>query len=203
MAQRADRKSIPADHWAAAIIEQRPVATLMPYAKNARTHPAHTVEQLAASIREFGFVNPVLVDENGEIIAGHGRVMASGQIGLETVPVIVRAGLTDAQKRALRLADNKMALNSGWDFDMLGQELQLLQTEDPALFDLTGFGTEELDSMLTGWQTEHANLDAMTAGTSAGTVKITVSCATANEAEVRRIVTEALAAQPALGASIA
>lgn len=144
---RAARSAAAPSQWAARAIQQVATADLLPYAANARTHSDAQVEQIAASIREFGFVNPVLVDEHGEIIAGHGRTLAAKLLGLERVPVIRRDGLSDAQKRALRLADNKIALNSGWDEALLAAELSVLADMD---FDinLTGFDTTEIDALL-------------------------------------------------------
>jgi len=144
---RTARSSAAPSQWAARAIQQVATADLLPYAANARTHSDAQVEQIAASIREFGFVNPVLVDEHGEIIAGHGRTLAAKLLGLERVPVIRRDGLSDAQKRALRLADNKIALNSGWDEALLAAELSVLADMD---FDinLTGFDTTEIDALL-------------------------------------------------------
>jgi hypothetical protein len=119
VASRSSRHStitqvqMPQAPWAASAVEARAVAALLPYAGNARTHSAEQVAQIAASIIEFGFVAPVLVDERGEIIAGHGRLLAAKSLGLDTVPTIVRAGLSDAQKSAYRLADNRIALNAG------------------------------------------------------------------------------------------
>src|SRR6188474_3475151 len=100
-------------------IESRPVTSLIPYARNARTHSDEQVAQIAASIREFGFTNPVLVDGDNGIIAGHGRVLAARKLGMTTVPVIELAGMSEAQKRAYIIADNKLALNAGWDTEML------------------------------------------------------------------------------------
>lgn len=120
-----------------------PVDDLVPYERNARTHSPEQIEQIAASIREFGFTNPVLIDEQCRVIAGHGRVLAARSLGMATVPTLELAGLTDAQRRALILADNKLALNAGWDLDVLKAELQDLQTES---FDLglLGWSDEEL-----------------------------------------------------------
>jgi ParB-like chromosome segregation protein Spo0J len=128
-------------------IEQLPTASLIPYARNARTHSEEQVTQIAASIREFGFNNPVLIDTQSTIIAGHGRVMAAGKLGLESVPCIRLTHLTDAQRRAYVLADNRIALNSGWDSDLLAIELGELGDEG---FDLglLGFGDEELQGLL-------------------------------------------------------
>lgn len=128
-------------------IELWPVGRLQPYAKNARTHSDEQVDQIAASIREFGFTNPILVDSADGIIAGHGRLMAAKRLGLATVPVIVLDHLTDAQRRAYILADNKLALNAGWDNDLLAQELAQLQDEGFDL-ELAGFSDEELADLL-------------------------------------------------------
>lgn len=123
-----------------------PVSALKPYEKNARTHSAEQVEQLTRSIREFGFTNPLLVDETDRIIAGHGRLQAALALGMSEVPVIILAGLTDAQRRALILADNKIALNSGWDLKLLTEELADLKLDGYDLT-LTGFSLEEIDAM--------------------------------------------------------
>src|SRR6202035_2373819 len=101
--------------WPADKVERWPVAKLVPNARNARTHSDEQVTQLAASIREFGWTIPVLVDEAGGIIAGHGRILAAHRIGIEDVPVMVAAGWSDAKKRAYMLADNKLTLNGEWD----------------------------------------------------------------------------------------
>ena len=95
------------------------VSDVRGYERNARTHSTEQIDQIAASIREFGFTNPLLVDENGGIIAGHGRLAAAQRLGLDGVPCIVLAHLTDAQRRAYILADNKLALNAGWDEELL------------------------------------------------------------------------------------
>lgn len=119
----------------------------MPYARNARTHSDEQVAQIAASIREWGWTVPVLIDEDGGLIAGHGRVLAARKLGLAEIPVMVATGWSEAQKRAYVLADNKLALNAGWDADLLRVELADLQAFD---FDLglTGFSDEELAGLL-------------------------------------------------------
>ncbi len=124
-----------------------PVGKLVPYDKNPRTHSTEQVNQIAASIAEFGFLNPILVDTAAGIIAGHGRLQAAKQLGLAQVPVVVLDHLTDAQKRAYVIADNKLALNAGWDEDLLRAEMAALAAED---FDLpvTGFSDEELAGLL-------------------------------------------------------
>ncbi|MFA5407263.1 MAG: ParB/Srx family N-terminal domain-containing protein [Bacilli bacterium] len=108
-------------------IEQIPLAELIPYARNARTHSAANISQLAGSLREFGWVNPVLIDADNGIIAGHGRVMAAQQLGMMTAPCLRISHLTDAQRRAYILADNQLALNAGWDEELLKIELADLQ----------------------------------------------------------------------------
>lgn len=125
-------------------VELRAIDALAPYAANARTHSPEQVAQIAASMREFGWTNPVLIDEAGGIIAGHGRVMAARELGASHVPCIVIAGLSAAQRRALVIADNKLALNAGWDFGILASELAAL---DDGAFDmaLTGFDAGEIE----------------------------------------------------------
>lgn len=128
-------------------IEHVAIEALIPYARNARTHSAEQVAQLAASMREFGWTNPVLIDEVGGIIAGHGRVLAARSLGMTAVPCIRLAHLSDAQKRALVLADNKLAENAGWDEELLAEELRALMTMgfDPLL---TGFDDDEIQALL-------------------------------------------------------
>ena len=128
-------------------IEQIKTAALTPYARNSRTHSEEQVAQVAASIREFGFTNPVLIDADGVIVAGHGRVMAAKSLGMEKVPCIRLGHLTEAQIRAYVIADNKLAENAGWDEDMLRLEIQHLQSVD---FDLSlmGFSDDDLASLL-------------------------------------------------------
>ena len=128
-------------------IEKWPLDRLLPYAANARTHSETQVAQLAGSIAEFGFNVPVLVDERGVLIAGHGRLLAARHLGLAEVPVIRLDHLTDAQARAYRLADNQLALNAGWDDELLAAELARLQ-EDGFSLDLIGFSDEDLDRLM-------------------------------------------------------
>jgi len=128
-------------------VERRKVSDLIPYARNSRTHSDAQVAQLAASIREWGWTTPVLIDQAGMIIAGHGRVLAARKLGLEDVPVVVADGWTDAQKRAYVVADNKLALNAGWDFDLLAVEVAGLSEEGFDL-QLIGFSDDELAAIL-------------------------------------------------------
>ncbi len=128
-------------------IEIWPIDRLIPYARNPRTHSPEQVAQIAASIREFGFTNPVLVDGRAGIIAGHGRVMAARQLGLAQVPVVVLDHLTETQRRAYVIADNKLALNAGWDEELLALELQELQGDGYDLA-LAGLSEAEVDELL-------------------------------------------------------
>ena len=132
-------------------VTYRPVDAIIPSRHNARTHPKRQIDQIVASIREFGFTNPILIDPDGGIIAGHGRLLAAKAMALGEVPTITLEGLSEAQKRALRLADNKIALGAGWDVDLLKLELAELSTLDVG-FDLsvTGFSTGEIDVALNG-----------------------------------------------------
>jgi len=128
--------------WPADRIERWPIGRLVPYARNARTHSDAQVGQIAASIREWGWTNPVLVDEEGTIIAGHGRVLAARKLRIAQVPVMVAAGWTEAQKRAYTIADNKLTLNGGWDEELLGLEIGELEVLGFDL-DLIGFSDDE------------------------------------------------------------
>jgi ParB-like chromosome segregation protein Spo0J len=130
-----------------AAIESMPIAKLRPHPGNARTHSKKQIRQIADSIRQFGFTNPVLIGEDGDILAGHGRVEAAKLLGLESVPTVRLAHLNAAQRRAYVLADNKLALNAGWDHELLGIELQaLLDLEFDV--ELTGFSPAEIDIVL-------------------------------------------------------
>lgn len=128
-------------------IEQIDIESLAPYANNSRTHSAEQVQQVASSIREFGFTNPVLIDAVGGIIAGHGRVLAAKSIGMLKVPCIRLSHLSDAQRRAYVIADNKLALNAGWDDAILSRELDELRDCEFDL-DLTGFNDDEIAELI-------------------------------------------------------
>ncbi len=138
--------------WLADKIEQWPTGKLLPYARNARTHTDAQVAQIAASIAEFGFTNPILAGSDGVIVAGHGRLSAAQKLGIPTVPVVVLDHLTPTQRRALVIADNRIAENAGWDEAMLQVELAALQDED---FDLalTGFDADALADLMAGEET--------------------------------------------------
>jgi DNA modification methylase len=133
--------------WPADTVERKPLRSLVPYARNARTHSEAQVAQLAGSIREWGFTMPILVDEAGSIIAGHGRVLAADRLGIGDVPVITARGWSEAQKQAYRIADNKLALNAGWDEQLLGIEIADLASGEFNL-DLIGFNETELAKLL-------------------------------------------------------
>lgn len=135
--------------WLANKIEQWPTGKLLPYARNARTHSDEQVAQIAASIVEFGFTNPILAGSDGIIVAGHGRLTAAQKLGLEVVPVVVLDHLTPTQRRALIIADNRIAENAGWDDAMLRVELDALRDDDFDL-SLTGFDADALADLYEG-----------------------------------------------------
>ena len=128
-------------------IETRPVAKLLPYVSNSRTHSDAQVAQIAASIKEFGWTNPILIDGDNTIIAGHGRLLAARKLGMESVPAIVLDHLSKAQQRALVIADNQLALNAGWDIQLLKAEIEDLNLEGFDL-ELLGFDERELANFI-------------------------------------------------------
>jgi ParB-like chromosome segregation protein Spo0J len=147
-------------------IERRAIEELIPYARNSRTHSDAQVAQIAASIKEWGWTMPILVDEAGGIIAGHGRVMAARSLGHKDVPVVIASGWTDAKKRAYVIADNKLALNAGWDNEMLKTEIdELIQSGYD--MDLIGFDSEDFEKLINeqtfepGSQDEQGKLDQL------------------------------------------
>lgn len=125
-------------------IEYKNIEEIKKYKRNSRTHSDEQIEQIVNSIKEFGFTNPLLIDENNEIIAGHGRYEAALKLKMDKVPCIVLRGLTNLQKKAYVIADNKLALNASWDLNLLSEELEELKEND---FDLSliGFDDDELD----------------------------------------------------------
>jgi ParB-like chromosome segregation protein Spo0J len=128
--------------WPADSVERQKLENLIPYARNARTHSEAQIGQIAASIREWGFTVPVLIDEAGMIIAGHGRVLAAAQLGLGEIPVIVARGWSDAQKQAYVIADNQLQLNAGWDEGLL--RLEVSELKGLGFEPLLGFSEAEL-----------------------------------------------------------
>lgn len=129
-------------------VTYRKIADLVPYDRNARTHSDEQIAQIAAAIKQFGWTNPVLIDEESRLIAGHGRIAAASLLGIAVVPTICVRGLSDAQRRALTLADNKIALNAGWDFALVTSELQALQMIGGVDLDGIGFSLDELDELI-------------------------------------------------------
>ena len=132
-----------------------PVEKLIPFARNARTHSDEQVAQIAASIAEFGWTNPILAGADGIVIAGHARLLAARKLGMTEVPVIVLDHLTDSQRRALVLADNRLALNAGWDEEMLRVEIAALD-EDGFNLEVVGFTDEEIEGLLRDPEEVHA-----------------------------------------------
>lgn len=141
--------------WAADQVERRAVSELVPYARNARTHSEAQVAQIAGSIREWGWTIPVLIDEDGGIIAGHGRVLAALKLGLAEVPAMTARGWSEAQKRAYVIADNRLAENAGWDEDLLRIELTDLLETIPG--DLMGFAEADLKALFAEADTQHGS----------------------------------------------
>lgn len=135
--------------WPASSVESWPIGRVIPFARNARTHSDAQVAQIAGSLREWGWTNPLLVDEDGTLIAGHGRLLAARQLGIESVPVMVARGWSKVQRDAYVIADNKLALNASWNDEQLFSELVALNGTG---FDLNviGFSQEEFDAMMTG-----------------------------------------------------
>lgn len=146
-----DKPTLPADLWPATTVEMRPVEELVPYARNARTHPPEQVEQIAASMRRFGFTIPMLVAEDGTIISGHGRLMAAQRLGLAEVPVMVAKGWSDEDRRVYCLADNRLAETSEWDPETLAlewRELVALGAGDD--LSMIGFSQEDIEDLVPG-----------------------------------------------------
>jgi len=140
------------------------VEALIPYARNSRTHSEEQVAQIAGSIREFGFTNPVLIGNDNDIIAGHGRVMAARKLAMEEVPCIRLGYLTEAQKRVYVIADNKLALNAGWDEELLKVELIGLRDDEGFDLGLTGFSADEVAAMLDEFESGEAPMPELADG---------------------------------------
>jgi ParB-like chromosome segregation protein Spo0J len=140
---QAAQPETPVRQWPAEHVEKRALSALLPYARNARTHSAAQIGQIASSILEWGWTMPVLADENGIIIAGHGRVLAAERLAIEEIPVMIAHGWSDAQKQAYRIADNKLAENAGWDEALLGVEIADLKAYDYDV-SLLGYSDKEI-----------------------------------------------------------
>jgi len=147
IATRRESSVIPERVLRDLVVERWPIDRLIPYVRNARTHTEEQVAQVAASIIEFGWTNPILVGADGVIIAGHARLLAARKLGMTEVPVIVLDHLSETQRRALVLADNRLALSAGWDEEMLRVELDSLKADSFDL-DLVGFTDAELEELL-------------------------------------------------------
>src|SRR5512142_2043554 len=144
-----DRSDLSVRRTSELAITYQRIEVLKPYSRNARTHSKHQIRQIAASINEFGFTNPILTDRNNTIMAGHGRMEAAKSLGIEIVPTVCLESLTEEQVRAYILADNKLAENAGWDRSILAIELQHLLTVDDQLdVTVTGFEIPEIDLIL-------------------------------------------------------
>ncbi|KYK50075.1 hypothetical protein A1D31_22450 [Bradyrhizobium liaoningense] len=135
-------KSEMAKYWPADAVERRPIRELIPSARNARQHSDEQIEEIAASMSEFGWTMPILIDENGSVIAGHGRLLAAEQLGFDSAPTMIARGWTDAQKRAYLIADNKLTMNATWDEALL--RIELGDLAQLGMADLTGFSETEL-----------------------------------------------------------
>ena len=151
----AQAKPSVTQNWPATEVQLTPTDKLIPYARNSRTHSDEQVSEIAASIKEWGFTTPVLVDEESTLIAGHGRLLAAQKLGLEQIPVMTAKGWTDAQKKAYVIADNKLALNAGWDDEILATELGALYELDLDFdVEITGFTISEVDNLIDGLSVE-------------------------------------------------
>lgn len=173
-------------------VELWPVKKLNPYKKNSRTHSPEQVDQIANAITEFGFTNPILVDSESGIIAGHGRLLAAKKLKLKDVPVIVLDHLTEAQKRAYVIADNKLALNAGWDEALLQEEIGDLLAEDFDI-DLLGFSDDELQDLMTDdWDSDIEKVEKVEKNTSGLTAVIKIECPEESKTELREFIREAI-----------
>lgn len=178
----------------------RPVAELIPYARNAKLHPEAQVRKIAASIREFGFTSPVLT-RGRDVLAGHGRLLAAEALGLEEVPTIDLSHLTPTQAKAYILADNRIA-ESPWDAEMLALELEELKAEDYDL-DLTGFDAEEVEHFLAGWESDIGKAEAVEPSDAAAEGSVRLLCPQEGIGALQAWLREALAGCPVDGVRLA
>jgi len=165
--------------WPADKVERRKVSDLLPYARNSRTHSDAQVAQIAASIREWGWTMPILVDEAGNVIAGHGRIMAAQKLGIEDVPCMTASGWSEAKRRAYVIADNKLAINSAWDMDLLKIEMQEIDGLGFNL-ELTGFDVAEMTAL---FDDEPSNEDLPEQKDLQATFEVAVECKDETEQE--------------------
>jgi hypothetical protein len=175
-------------------IELVAIDRLVPYARNSRTHSDEQVAQIAASMREFGFTNPVLLDADDGIVAGHGRVLAARKLGMPAVPCLRLGHLTDIQRRAYVIADNKLALNANWDKDLLRLEMEELALAGIDT-SLTGWGGVELESFLTDlddWQSDIGKAEGVDPKNTTAKGKLTVSFDEHDREELREAITNCI-----------
>lgn len=172
--------------------EPWPIDRLVPYEKNPKVHPPEQVAQIVASMRQFGWTIPVLIDPDGKVIAGHGRLQAAREIGLTSVPVLIARGWSDDQKRAYIIADNRLTEGGAWDADLLRGELADLFD---AGFDMTtlGYSAAELDAAMQGWAVSSERVDGTAPGITGNLSVVSVKCTRAQEAAVRDAVVAAMA----------
>jgi len=166
-------------NWPADAVKRWPIARLVPYARNSRVHSDAQIGQIAASIREWGWTVPILIDEQGGIIAGHARLLAALKLGLDEVPVMIAQGWSEAQVRAYVIADNKLNENAAWDDDLLRIELSDL-AKDGFELETIGFSTADLNSFLGGWGYNEERIDA--AGAHTDGIKTTIKVVVPQEA---------------------
>lgn len=185
--------AISPDSWPVYSTRPTPIGELLPYARNARTHSDEQVAQLAALIQEFGWTMPILADEAGEIIAGHGRILAAHLLGLAEVPVADAKGWSEEQKRAYRIADNRLAELSVWDDDLLKIELEELRDLGADL-SLTAFTQSELDAVFDGWAENSGLIERHGAHAEGITSMIKVHVAKDTKSEAEKVIREALTA---------
>ena len=159
----------------------RKTSDLIPYVNNSRTHSDQQIKQIAASIKEFGFTNPILIDESNGVIAGHGRIEAAGKLGMDEVPCIVLDGLTDAQKKAYVIADNQLALNAGWNEDLLKLEIEGLKELEFDI-DLLGFDDDFIINP------EDVNFPDLGDGSDSGVMSITFTVTDEQKEDIDRAI---------------
>jgi ParB-like chromosome segregation protein Spo0J len=188
---RAKAVTAPEQSWPADKVERRPLAELIPYARNPRAHGEESVAQIAASMVEWGWTMPVLVDEQGVLIAGHGRVLAAQRLGYDEAPVMVATGWSKAQIAAYRLADNRIAMSSTWDPDLLRIEIGDLKDLGFDL-DLTGFGAAEIEELFHDWGDGSIDVERHGENLDGIEVKVIVRCDQEQRERVLEAVQEAL-----------
>jgi len=170
-------------------IQYKNVNELLPYEKNSRTHSEEQITQVASSMETFGFTNPILIDENNGIIAGHGRLEAAKRIGLDEVPTITLLGLTEGQKKAYIIADNKLALNASWDEELLKLELETLQPDE---LGLTGFNPDEVNLLFNGWNSDIERIDDIESKDTINKERVIIKCSKEQHPMVWEAITNAI-----------